>query len=172
MYGTPMASVGMACLNATIPPIPEWWTTINAGEMIASKGRGKRVALIGHFPFVSELKSQVGELDVLELKPGEGDLPADEAPQVIPRADIVAITSMAFINGTMQGLLDLCSPKATVIVLGPSTPLSPVLFEHGVHMLCGSIVEKIDPVLEKVAAGEGFQKIQHCGVRLVTMLEN
>jgi uncharacterized protein (DUF4213/DUF364 family) len=168
-YGTPLASVGMACLNALITPQPEAWTDVNAGEMIARQGQGKRVAVVGHFPFVPEVRPQVSELNVLELRPKEGDLPANEAPRIIPQMDVVAITSMAFINGTMQNLLNLCAPHAFVIVLGPTTPLSPVLFKHGIHMLCGSVVEKVNPVLDSVAAGDGFQQIKHHGVRLVTI---
>jgi len=167
--GTILTSIGLACLNALIPPQPETWTDINAGEMIARKGKGKRVAVIGHFPFIPEVKAQVGELNILELNPQEGDLHAREAPRIIPQMDVVAITSMAFINGSMQDLLDLCAPHAFIITLGPSTPLSPVLFKHGIHMICGSVVEKIDPVMNSVAAGDRFHEIQHHGVRLVTI---
>jgi uncharacterized protein (DUF4213/DUF364 family) len=66
-------------------------------------------------------------------------------------------------------LLALCPPTAYVIVLGPSTPLSPLLFNHGIHMLCGSIVEKIDPVLDGILTGKGFRQIRPRGVRLVTV---
>lgn len=168
-HGTPLASAGQACLNALIPPQPEKWVDINAGEMIARQGQGKKVAIIGHFPFIPEVKARVGELNVLELRPQEGDLHANEAPHIIPQMDVVAITSMAFINGSMQRLLDLCDPKAYIIILGPSTPLSPVLFKHGIDMICGSVVEKLLPVMDSVAAGDRFHEIQHRGVRLVTM---
>jgi len=66
-------------------------------------------------------------------------------------------------------LLSLCSPDAYVIMLGPSTPLSPLLFAHGIDMLCGSIVERIDPVLDGIISGNGFRQIKPLGVRLVTM---
>jgi len=124
---------------------------------------------VGHFPFVPDLREQVGTLHVLELRPQEGDLHASEAPHILPQADVVAITSMAFVNGTIDGLLSLCSSDAYVIVLGPSTPLSPLLFEHGINMLCGSIVEIIDPVLDSIRSGNGFRQIKRHGVRLVTI---
>ena len=69
----------------------------------------------------------------------------------------------------MDGLLGLCSLDAYVIVLGPSTPLSPLLFTHGIDMLCGSIVDVIDPVLDGILAGDGFQQVRRHGVRLVTI---
>jgi len=165
----PLTSVGLAAINALLPLHPESWVDRNAGAVIAHKGQGKNVALVGHFPFVPELQRHVGKLDVLELRPRDGDLLASEAPHIIPKADVVAITSMAFVNGTMAGLLALCSPQAYVIVLGPSTPLSSVLFGYGIDMLGGSIVEEIDPVVESIITGNGFWQIKPLGVRLVTM---
>lgn len=166
---TPFTSIGLAAINALLPHQPERWVDRNAGEVLAKKGAGKRVALVGHFPFVPELREQVGHLDVLELRPREGDIPAEEAPRVIPQADVVAITSMAFVNGTMEGLLDLCLPDAYLIILGPGTPLSPILFDHGINMLCGSIVDKIDLVIAKVEDGNSFRQFKSLGVRLVTI---
>jgi uncharacterized protein (DUF4213/DUF364 family) len=56
-----------------------------------------------------------------------------------------------------------------VLVLGPSTPLSPVLFDHGAHLLSGSVVEDIESVLRAVAQGANFRQVHRQGVRLVTM---
>ena len=168
-HPVPLTSIGLAAINALLPNQPERWVEKNAGDVIAEKGQGKRVALVGHFPFVPYLREQVGHLDVLELRPREGDLNADMAPKVIPQADVVAITSMAFVNGTMEGLLALCAPEAYVIVLGPSTPLSPILFDAGADVICGSYVESIDPVVESILAGDSFRQVKKQGVRLVTI---
>jgi len=162
--------IGLATLNALLPKDgAENWKNINAGEVIIQHGRGKHVALVGHFPFVPQVREQVGRLSVLELNPQEGDLPASEAPKIIPNANILAVTSMAFVNETMDGLLALCRPETYVIVIGPSTPLTPQLFKVGANMLCGSIVENIDGVVESVIAGDGFRQIKKKGVRLVTL---
>jgi uncharacterized protein (DUF4213/DUF364 family) len=56
-----------------------------------------------------------------------------------------------------------------VLVLGPSTPLSPILFDHGAHLLSGSVVEDIESVLRAVAQGANFRQVHQQGVRLVTM---
>ncbi len=103
--------IGLAILNALLPKDgSENWTDRNAGEVIIQRGRGKHVVLVGHFPFVPEVRERVGRLSVLELNPQEGDLPASAAPNIIPQADILAVTSMAFVNKTMDGLLSV-SPK-------------------------------------------------------------
>ena len=110
------------------------------------------------------------DFTVLDLNPSGKDLPASAAPEVLPGADLVAITGMTFINHTLQGLLDLCKPEAYILVLGPSTPLSPVMAEYGVNLLAGSIVEDIPAVLAAVGQGANFRQVHKAGVRLITQL--
>lgn len=163
------ASVGMATLNALLPRLPQTWETVNAEDVIAQRGAGKRVVVVGHFPFIPRLGERVGTLHVLEKNPSGNDLPAEAAAEVIPQADLVAITGTTLINGTFEGLLALCRPETMVMVLGPSTPLSPRLFEYGIDFISGSIVEDIDSVLRAVSQGGNFRQVHRQGVRLVTM---
>jgi len=162
-------SVGMAAINALLPRPPGPWQDVNASELLAERGADKSVALVGHFPFVDWLRERVKTLWVLELEPQAGDLPASAASEVIPQADIVALTSMTLLNRTFDGLLALRRPDAQVMLLGPSTPLTPLLFDRGVHLLSGSVVEEIDAVLHGVSQGAGFRQLHRLGVRLVTM---
>jgi uncharacterized protein (DUF4213/DUF364 family) len=162
-------SIGMAAINALLPPRPDLWTEVNAEEVIARHGKDKRVALVGHFPFVERLKGRVGTLWVLEQQPQGDDLPADAAPDVIPQADVLATTSITLINRTFDDLMALRRPDALVLLLGPSTPLSPLLFEHGVDILSGSIVADVEAVLRGVSQGANFRQLHRLGVRLVTM---
>ncbi len=165
----PEVSVGMAAINALLPQAPSSWVDMNAELVIAERGAGKHVALVGHFPFVPRLRERVGRLSVLELRPRGDDLPASAAPGVIPQADVVALTSLTLLNGTFDGLIRLCSPDALVLLLGPSTPLSPILFGYGVHILSGAVVEDVDAVLHKVSQGGNFRQVHRAGVRLVTI---
>jgi uncharacterized protein (DUF4213/DUF364 family) len=165
------AAIGMATINALLPGHEERWVDLNAGEVIARRGAGKRVALVGHFPFIPYVRERVGALSVLERRPAGEDLPAEAACAVIPRADVVAITGTALLNHTFEGLMALCRPGALVLVLGPSTPLSPVLFRYGVHILSGSVVEDVEAVLQAVSQGANFRQVHRYGVRLVTVQE-
>ena len=63
----------------------------------------------------------------------------------------------------------LCRREGLVLVLGPSTPLSPIMFNHGVHLLSGSMVEDVEAVLRTVSQGANFRQLHQQGVRLVTM---
>jgi len=161
------ASIGMAAVNALLPVDENACSELNAEEMILERGTGRRVAIVGHFPFVPRLRLVVRELWILEQRPG--DLPAEAAAEVIPQADVVAITGTSLINHTFEGLVRLCRPEAFVLVLGPSTPLSPLLFPYGVHALSGTVVDDVETVLRYVEQGATFRQIHHHGVRLLTM---
>ena len=161
------AAIGMATVNA-ISPVPEdRLTDRNAAAEIIERGVGRRVAIVGHFPFVPEVRVAVGHLDVLELSPRDGDLPANSASEIIPHADVVAISGTTLVNGTFDGLIHLCRPGAYVIVLGPTTPLSPVLFDCGVDLIAGTVVVNPKEALQLAGQGAIFRQMR--GVRLVTM---
>jgi hypothetical protein len=115
------------------------------------------------------LKAQLGSLAVLEIDPRPGELPAASAHEVIPGADVVAITGTTLINGSFERLLDLCSSRAFVILLGPSSPLDPSLFDHGVDLICGAMVANIEQVLQAVRQGANFRQVHQAGVRLTSL---
>jgi uncharacterized protein (DUF4213/DUF364 family) len=163
------ASIGVAAMNALLgsPGLP--YVNVNAEHVIAHHGNGKNVVIVGHFPFVNHIRKIAAHLDVLEQMPLEGDLPGDSAPQVIPQADVVAITSMTIVNHTLDDLLKLCQPEANVIMIGSSSPLSPVLFDHGVDLICGGIVRNHEAVLQAVRQGACFPQIKKAGVELISI---
>ncbi len=164
-----LRSVGLAAINASLPRQPNKWRDHNAEEVIAKYGEGKTVALVGRFPFIARLRPKVGELQVLEIHPKEGEHHTNEAAEILPQAEVVAITSMTLLNRTLDELLDLCPPSSIVLMLGPSTPLSQVLFDYSAHLLSGSIVTDIDAVLRAVSQGANFRQVHRAGVQLVTI---
>jgi uncharacterized protein len=166
---SPRTSLAMATLNALIPPQPDTWKDGNAVEIIAARGSDKQVALIGHFPFVDVLRDRLDNLVVIDQNPLSGDYPEEAAPQFLPEADLVAMTSMTLMNGTFPSLIELCRPNAQVMLIGPSTPLSPVMFDYGVDWLSGAIVEEIPAVLAAASQGGNFRQVRRAGVRLITM---
>ena len=163
-------SVGCAAINALLPQDPSRWVDQNAEGAILEHGHGKKAVLIGHFPFADHLRTELDDFTVLDLNPTGKDLPASAAPDILPEADLVAITGMTFINHTLPGLLNLCKPNAYILILGPSTPLSPVLADFGVNLLAGSVVEDIPSVLSAVGQGANFRQVHKAGVRLITQL--
>ncbi|HIQ01931.1 MAG TPA: hypothetical protein EYH30_07345, partial [Anaerolineales bacterium] len=123
------ASIGMAAFNALLDVDESICAEVNAEEVIVEKGSGRRVAIVGHFPFVDRVRRAAAECWVVELHPRPGDIPAERAAEVLPRADVVALTGTSLLNHTFDDLIRLCRPDAYVLALGPSAPLSPVLFD-------------------------------------------
>lgn len=161
------ASIGVATINSLLDMDESQAVEINAVDVLIDHGRGKKVALVGHFPFIPRLRSTAEQLWVIEQHPADDDYPAEAASDLIPQADVVAITSSALINHTLDGLLTHCRPEALVMMLGPSTPLSPLLFSQSVDFLSGSKVVDEAAVLRTVGQGASFQQVE--GVRLLTL---
>ncbi len=160
-------SVGFAALNALLDVNASACVDRNAEDLILEHGRGRSVAVVGHFPFVPKVREVARTCWILELDPGPGDLPAERAPEIIPQADVVAITGMTLINGTFESLAALPRPGAFVVVLGPSTPLSPLLFDYGVDAVSGAIITDIPIALAAISQGANFRQVP--GKRLLTM---
>lgn len=166
------ASVGMAAINSIIEVDLNKCQDINAGKVLEERGNGKKVAVVGHFPFVTRLREVASEVWVVERRPQSGDLPANEAERVIPRADVVAITGTALINGTMASLLNMCRKDSLVMVLGPTTPLTPIWFDYGVDLVSGTRVVDPELVMRFVSEGVVFKQLHGRGLKLLTMVKD
>jgi uncharacterized protein (DUF4213/DUF364 family) len=164
------ASIGMAALNALLEVDERSCTEVNAREVILERGAGKNVAIVGHFPFVERVRQAAAACWVLELHPRPGDLPARQAAEVLPQADVVALTGTSLINHTFDDLVELCRPGAFVILLGGSAPLTPVLFDCGVDAVSGTRVVDVPAALQTVGEGATFRQI--AGRRLLTMMRD
>jgi uncharacterized protein (DUF4213/DUF364 family) len=143
------ATIGTASINAQLEPKGR----IRGGNIftmiLEMAGRFESIGVVGFFPFVNQLE---GDVHVFEKRPAPGCLPASEADNYLPKCDLVVITGSAFVNGTLEHLLELSG--GYTMVIGPSTPLSPVLFDFGADMLAG-IVSKDEGILDIVSQGGG-----------------
>ena len=165
------ASIGMAAFNALLEVDESAMTEVNAEQIIVERGAGRRVAIVGHFPFIDRVRQAAADCWVLERDPAPGDLPAGQAGEVLPQADVVALTGTSLLNHTFDDLIGLCRPEAFVLLLGPSTPLSPVLFDAGVDALSGTRVQEPERVLRSLSQGATFRQIKRGGgLRLLTWI--
>ena len=161
------ASIGMAAFNALLEVDESACADLNAEEVIVKQATGRRVAVVGHFPFVERVRQTAEVCWVLELRPRPGDLSAAQAKEVLPQADVVALTGTSLLNHTFDDLIALCRPEAFVVLLGASAPLSPVLLERGLDAVCGTKVVDVPAALGAVGEGATFRQIP--GKRLLTM---
>ena len=161
------ASLAVAAGNSLLP-LPVEATAMSGQDLLLSFGRSRKVAVVGHFPFVEKLREACSEFWVLEKHPRPGDTPAEAAGDVLPRADVAAITATTLLNGSLAGLLALCRPDALVILLGPTTPFAASLFACGIDVLAGCETPDPEAALAGIRAGSCFKKLS--GVRQLTWL--
>ncbi|GAA0526735.1 hypothetical protein FHS83_002095 [Rhizomicrobium palustre] len=170
------AALGLAAINAALnnPEAVEATHGVPLGTLprancfhyLREEFRGKNVAVVGHFRDLEPLK-EICSLTILERKPQAGDLPDPACEYVLPGQDIVVITAVTLINKTLPRLLQL-SQGAKIVLTGPSTPLTPLLYEHGVSMLAGLVVQDEDAVLRTLQEG-GQHQLFDFGARMVTL---
>jgi len=162
------ASIGMATVNSLIEIDETRCVTENALDILMTKGQGKNVAVVGHFPWIPKLKDIAKKLWVLEQRPRDDDLPAEAADKILPQADVVAITGTSFINHTLERLLEL-SRGSFIVLVGPTSPLSPLLFDWGIDVISGTIVDDPDAVIRSISEGAIFRQVK--GIRMVNMVK-
>ncbi len=152
----PETSLGMAAINSALPRLD--YEIINAEKLIAEHGRCGNIAVIGHFPFTDRLRALAKELWVFELNPKDDrDLPPERMAELLPRADAVAITALTLLNRTFEPILEQCSKKAFKMLLGPSAPMSAVLFDHGIDAVGGTVVDDIPLLIRHLGEGADFR---------------
>lgn len=167
------AVLGLAAVNSLIRVDNESYSGIDGLNIVKEMSKGKNISVIGHFPYLESLAQEAQNLWVIEKQPQPGDHTEDQGKDLIPQSDIVVITSTTLINKTLPGILKLCRKESVKMLLGPSTPLSPVLFEYGIDILSGSIVTEKDVVLRSVGEGCSFMQLKkNGGIRFASLVRD
>lgn len=150
------ASVGLAALNSLIDPAG---TPGNVFEQVLRMAPGKTVTIIGRFPFNDQIVATASRTYLLEMEPKRGELPPAAAEETIPQSDVVVISATALINKTLPRLLEL-GRRATTVVLGPSTPMNDILFDHGATIIAGTRVVDADALMGSLMQGvKSFRRL-------------
>jgi uncharacterized protein (DUF4213/DUF364 family) len=110
------------------------------------------VAVVGDFPFTERLRELAGEVWTISSGVGEGDYAAEEAENILHVADISIIEGAAVVDHSLERYLKWAEPSYT-IVFGPTTPLSPILFEYGADQIGGIKIVNEGRVATAVATG-------------------
>jgi len=163
------ASIGMATINSLIDIDEAECVSENALDILIDRGRDRNIAVIGHFPWVPKLQSIARKLWIIEQHPRLGDFPAEAAEEILPQADVIAITGTSLINHTLERLLDLSKDRFIVLV-GPTSPLSPILFDYGIDIISGVKVIESEKVIHSISEGAIFRQVE--GVRLLNMIKH
>ena len=120
-------------------------------------GTGRKTVVIGRFPRLNE---RFPEAVVIEREPGPGDHPESAAPELLAQAEQVLMTGSTLTNGSLTGLLPLIPSAAFVVLVGPSTPLAPILFDHGINALSGLVALDEDAIIRCISEGAAVSAIR------------
>ena len=154
-------AIGCAAINAAL----------NRYDLIGPDGNGLDVppdtggtiVVVGRF---SRLAEKLPDAIVLERNPGPGDLPAEAAAAVIPGCARLIITASTWANTSLAGLLRLAN-GAHVSMIGPGTPLSPLLHRRGIDRLAGFVASDPPALRRVIAEGAGVRQFRHLGRNVV-----
>jgi hypothetical protein len=151
------ASIGIATINSVLNRDSLNFEYINAYDLILNSNN---VGVVGRFPFIEKLKNKVNKLFVFELFPIEGEYHSKYLKNYINDLDILAVTATTLINHTFEDIIRYKTNKTKLIMLGPSTPLSPILFDYGVDIISGTIVSDKDLFINGIKEGKGFKNLK------------
>jgi uncharacterized protein (DUF4213/DUF364 family) len=167
------SSLGLAAINSLIETDISVAREVNAGDVLIQRGLGKNIAVIGHFPFTGDLRKIAKNLWIIERHQRPADYPEDDAKKFLPQSDIIAISSTTLINHTLTAILALCPSESLKIMLGPTTPITPVLFDYGIDIISGSVVTDTAKTLQYIGEGANFRQLKRSGsVSLITITKN
>ncbi|MCK4359631.1 MAG: hypothetical protein KAW92_13015 [Candidatus Cloacimonetes bacterium] len=165
------ASLGMAAINSALPIEHEKLKTLNAQEIILQKGREKVIGIIGHFPFLEEIEQKFKKMYIFEKHPKKNDLREEDIPKFLPIADLVAITSTSLTNHTFENIVKCIKKDSYVIMLGPTTPVTPILFDYAIDAVSGVFIKdkNVPRVIAQVKEATPYRNIK--GKEYVTILK-
>lgn len=69
------------------------------------------------------------------------------------------IPTLTFINHTLSRIPGFCNTKSVKMLLGPPTPMTHVLFDHGIDILSGSVVTDPEVMLKYLSEGANFIRL-------------
>jgi len=136
-------SVGMACLKSLLPE-PGQTVDGNAIDLVAHAAARVPTCFIGLFKTAADWREQGYPVNIVELFPRPGDIHWNEADEVLAVAELVLMTGLTVVNETLEAVIRR-TPKAKLrIIMGPTVPASPVLFDYGIDLLGISQVDDVE----------------------------
>lgn len=160
------ASIGVAGINALIKP-KDYKEIEISNYILKIAQKYNRIGIVGLFwPLIKKFSAEnevfIFEkreyLSTLEKLTGVNILPDSSEEEIIPMCDLVIISGSTFVNKTIERLLELSN--GYTMIIGPTTILSPVLFDYNADALAGVIITKPEKALEIVSQGGGRRELE------------
>lgn len=138
-------SVGLAAVNCfwNRPDVPDAAQPYLAerGGLASIEAPGEGAIIVGGFR--GALK-RLPQARIVEREPKPGDIPVGDAPAAYKNANTLAITAQTLMNGSLAPVLRASDMVPHRILVGPSCPACPILFDHGIDELFGAVIKDPD----------------------------
>lgn len=131
-------------------------TGSDANGLDVVKGDGADTVMIGRFPGIEK---RLPKIKVIEREPGPDDYPEEAAPELLPACRNLIVTASTMHDGSLPKLLAL-APQAFTVLVGPGTPLAPVLFEHGIDVLSGTVATDVEGLARVLGEGAAVRAMR------------
>lgn len=151
-------ALGLATANALIEPPPAETVDDREATTYLHLQKGVKVAMVGLFsPLVARIRATGAELSIIEKNSARmGVLGDAEKKQTLKSCNVAIITATTLLNNTLEETINLLGSPRLVAIMGPSTPLMPVIFQGTpVTHLGGAIVADPARVLQIISEGGG-----------------
>lgn len=155
-------AIGMASINATYNRYDLNGELQNGLDTFADV-EGP-VTVVGRFP---GLKERINDLKIIEKEPREDEYPEDAAAELFQISTGIIITAATLVNGSAPNLFELAKGKRIALV-GPGTPMAPALFEVGIEVLAGLVIEDVNGAADIISQSGAVRGLKECG-RHVTL---
>lgn len=153
------AGVGLATINAILNQPRDDYLYGDPLELLSLEPED-RVAMVGYFePLARRLRGRVAELWIFERTEGRLAEALSEAEMFtyLPEATIVILTAVTLINKTFEEVISLVERPREMLLLGPSTPLVPEVFEGYPISLLSGVLVKNEGILQPVSEAKGMR---------------
>lgn len=147
-------AVGMACLKCVIPLVTEF-SVSSATDPFSEQTKSHPSCFIGHFHDAEIWRDEGRPVSIVELLPRPGDIHWDDSHAVLSRAKLVFMTGLTLVNGTFGEVIRRTPNATTRVIMGPTVPLTPVLFKLGLHRLGTSRIIDVQKTLRYFGMGGG-----------------
>jgi uncharacterized protein len=147
-------AVGMACLKSLLP-VPPTVIPGNAITMVESAAQKVPTCFIGYFKEAAEWREMGRPVNIVELFPRPGDIHWDDADEVLGEAEIVLMSGLTVVNETLNAVIRRTPSAKLRVIMGPTVPPSPVLFDYGIDMLGVTLVNDMGLMARYAELGGG-----------------
>jgi uncharacterized protein (DUF4213/DUF364 family) len=172
--------IRLATLNAlSVPLLTERAVGTQGDDLAAYRPffAGRRICMVGAIvPLIKQLRA-FGPAEVLvadrkseTLAEAKGATPIalERLPEALRSCQTAIFTGATIPNGSLSGLLDLLSPQAVAVIVGPTAGFVPEpLFRRQVALVATTIVTDADRALDVLAEGGGmYQLFEGCAQKI------